>query len=44
MPLSQEPPPLVELSQVVTPLNAGAWDKQLQNSLTTTVLSFCQRT
>ena len=30
MPLPQEPPPLAEVLQVVTPLKAGAWDKQLQ--------------
>ena len=30
MPLPQEPPPLVEVSQVVTTLKAGAWDKQIQ--------------
>ena len=30
MPLPQEPPPLVEVSQVVTTLKTGAWDKQIQ--------------
>ena len=30
MPLPQEPLPLVEVSQVVTQLKAGAWEKQLQ--------------
>ena len=30
MPLLQKLPPLVEISQVVTPLNARAWDRQLQ--------------
>ena len=30
IPLPQEPPPLVEGFQMVTPLNAKAWDRQLQ--------------